>query len=45
LLPLVTCIVWIGVYPKPILDRMEPAARQFIESVRPPAPTVTAIAP
>src|SRR5437016_5767695 len=27
LLPLVACIVWIGVYPKPILDRMEPAAR------------------
>src|SRR3989442_2104814 len=34
LLPLVACIVWIGVYPKPILDRMEPTARQFIESVR-----------
>src|SRR3989441_6635044 len=45
LLPLVACIVWIGVYPKPILDRMEPAARQFIESVRPPGPTATAIAP
>src|SRR5437667_2242743 len=45
LLPLVACIVWIGVYPKPILDRMEPAARQFIESVRAPATTATAIAP
>jgi len=45
LLPLVACIVWIGVYPKPILDRMEPAARQFIESVRPPGPTATALAP
>ena len=28
-------IVAIGLYPKPILDRMEPAARQFVESVRP----------
>src|SRR5881397_43120 len=45
LLPLVACIVWIGVYPKPILDRMEPAARQFIESVRPPGPTAAAITP
>jgi len=45
LLPLVACIVWIGVYPKPILDRMEPAARQFIESVRPPGPTATALGP
>src|SRR5947208_6172070 len=45
LLPLVACIVWIGVYPKPILDRMEPAARQFIESVRLQGPTASAIAP
>src|SRR2546426_2193460 len=45
LLPLVACIVWIGVYPKPVLDRMEPPARPFIESVRPPGPTATAIAP
>src|SRR5213083_654029 len=45
LLPLVACIVWIGVYPKPFLQRMEPSARQFIESVRPPGPTATAIAP
>jgi NADH-quinone oxidoreductase subunit M len=40
LIPLLAGIVWIGVYPKPILQRMEPAARQFIQSVRPPgAPT------
>jgi NADH-quinone oxidoreductase subunit M len=40
LIPLLAGIVWIGVYPKPILRRMEPAARQFIQSVRPPgAPT------
>ena len=39
LAPLLVCIVWIGVYPKPILDRMEPSARRFVESVRPAAPT------
>src|SRR5881296_4230295 len=42
LLPLVACIVWIGVYPKPILDRMEPAALQFIQSVRASAAAMTA---
>jgi NADH-quinone oxidoreductase subunit M len=35
LIPLLVCIVWIGVYPKPFLTRMEPAARQLIEQVRP----------
>jgi NADH-quinone oxidoreductase subunit M len=34
LVPLVACIVWIGVYPKPILRRTEPAALQLIQSVR-----------
>ena len=34
LIPLLACIVWIGVYPKPLLTRMEPAARQLIEQVR-----------
>jgi NADH-quinone oxidoreductase subunit M len=34
LAPLVACIIWIGVYPAPILRRMEPAAQQFIQSVR-----------
>ena len=34
LLPLVACIVWIGVYPAPLLRRMEPSAQRFIESVR-----------
>ncbi|MGH7530815.1 MAG: complex I subunit 4 family protein [Gemmatimonadales bacterium] len=45
LLPLLACIVWIGVYPKPFLRRMEPSARHFIEQVRsgtPPAPAVAA---
>jgi len=42
LVPLLVCILWIGVYPKPFLRRMEPAARQLIEQVRPgqtPAPS------
>jgi len=34
LVPLLACIIWIGVYPKPFLRRMEPAARQLIEQVR-----------
>ncbi len=35
LVPLLACIVWLGVYPKPVLDRMEPAAHHLIETVRP----------
>jgi len=31
LLPLVALILWIGIYPRPILDRMEPAARKVLE--------------
>src|SRR5881392_3912647 len=37
LLPLVACIVWLGVYPAPVLRRMEPSAQRFIETVRPAA--------
>ncbi len=36
LLPLLACIVWIGVYPKPFLRRMEPSAQHFIQSVKAP---------
>jgi len=42
LVPLIACIVWIGVYPKPFLDRMAPSARQFIQSVEPHLPAVSA---
>jgi NADH-quinone oxidoreductase subunit M len=35
LVPLLVCILWVGIYPKPFLRRMEPAARQLIEQVRP----------
>src|SRR5207302_1811208 len=40
--PLLAGIVWIGVYPAPILRRMEPAAKQLIQSVRLDAATFTA---
>src|SRR5216110_1020057 len=42
LVPLLACIVWIGVYPAPILRRMEPAAINLIQSVRIDAATITA---
>ncbi|HTR19525.1 MAG TPA: NADH-quinone oxidoreductase subunit M [Gemmatimonadales bacterium] len=34
LVPLLVGIFWIGIYPKPILSRMEPAARHFIDTVK-----------
>ncbi|HEX5724491.1 MAG TPA: NADH-quinone oxidoreductase subunit M [Longimicrobiaceae bacterium] len=34
LLPLVALIFWLGLYPKPFLDRMEPAARRIVATVR-----------
>jgi len=37
LVPLLVCILWVGIYPKPFLRRMEPSARQLIEQVRPGA--------
>src|SRR5881392_17946 len=43
LVPLLACIVWIGVYPKPMLERMEPSARQLIQSVRLDAASFTAV--
>lgn len=35
LIPLVVLIFWIGIYPKPFLDRIEPAVKQIIEHVQP----------
>jgi NADH-quinone oxidoreductase subunit M len=35
LAPLLACILWLGIYPKPFLRRMEPSARQLIEQIRP----------
>jgi len=37
LVPLLAGILWIGIYPKPFLQRMEPSARALIEQLRPPS--------
>src|SRR5438132_7246015 len=43
LIPLLAGILWIGIYPKPFLRRMEPSAQRFIEQVKPAAtPTASA---
>ena len=31
--PLVACIIWLGVYPAPVLRRMEASAEQFVRTV------------
>jgi NADH-quinone oxidoreductase subunit M len=33
MIPLVACIIWLGVYPAPVLRRMETAAEHFVTSV------------
>ncbi len=33
LVPLVLLIFWIGIYPKPLLERIEPAAKQILQQV------------
>ncbi len=40
LLPIVAGILWMGLYPRPILDRMESAAKQYIEYVVPASEAV-----
>jgi NADH-quinone oxidoreductase subunit M len=42
MLPLVAGIVWLGLYPAPVLERMEPATRRYLEATvqrRAPQPT------
>jgi NADH-quinone oxidoreductase subunit M len=34
LIPLVICILWIGLYPRPFLKRMEASSRALVEQVR-----------
>jgi NADH-quinone oxidoreductase subunit M len=34
LVPLVACIIWLGVYPAPVLRRMEVSAEHFVELVQ-----------
>jgi NADH-quinone oxidoreductase subunit M len=38
LAPLLALILWLGFYPQPVLRRMEPAARAYIESAQRAAP-------
>src|SRR5438034_5766293 len=35
LVPLLVGVLWVWIYPKPFLQRMEPAARELIEQLRP----------
>jgi NADH-quinone oxidoreductase subunit M len=41
LVPLLAGIVWLGLYPGPVLRRMEPASRRFVQTVQPSAPVAT----
>jgi NADH-quinone oxidoreductase subunit M len=36
MLPLIVGIVWLGLYPAPVLERMEPASRHYLEAVGTP---------
>jgi NADH-quinone oxidoreductase subunit M len=42
LLPLIVGIVWLGLFPGPVLRRMEPATRRYVETVQPNARATTA---
>ncbi|MFL5403052.1 MAG: NuoM family protein [Gemmatimonadales bacterium] len=42
LLPLIVGIVWLGLFPGPVLRRMEPATRRYVELVSPSATPTTA---
>jgi NADH-quinone oxidoreductase subunit M len=43
LIPLVILIFWIGIYPKPFLDRIEPAAKQILLQVNSKVATVDTV--
>ncbi|MEK7380781.1 MAG: NADH-quinone oxidoreductase subunit M [Gemmatimonadota bacterium] len=46
LLPLIAGMIWLGLYPRPVLDRMEPATRHYLEMTTAPTPgAVTAVQP
>ena len=44
LAPILASIVWLGVYPAPVLRRMQPAAEQFVRTVETRAAMATALA-
>jgi len=43
MVPLVACIVWLGVYPAPVLARMEPASTRLVQIVEAKAARTTAL--
>jgi len=45
LAPLLIVILWLGLFPGPVLRRMEPSSRRFIELVRARAPDAPMIVP
>jgi len=42
LLPLLVGIVWLGLFPGPVLRRMEPATRRYVDAVQPHAASTAA---
>jgi NADH-quinone oxidoreductase subunit M len=42
LLPLLVGIVWLGLFPGPVLRRMEPATRRYVDAVAPHAASTAA---
>jgi NADH-quinone oxidoreductase subunit M len=42
LLPLLVGIVWLGLFPGPVLRRMEPATRRYVDAVQPYAASTAA---
>ncbi|MDZ4864935.1 MAG: NADH-quinone oxidoreductase subunit M [Gemmatimonadota bacterium] len=46
-LPLVAGMIWLGLYPKPVLDRMDAAAKRYVHLVQPgfERPAATALVP
>ncbi|MGE0353573.1 MAG: NuoM family protein [Gemmatimonadales bacterium] len=45
LVPLLIGIIWLGLYPAPVLKRMEPSAQRYLELVRPAGQSPSAIIP
>jgi NADH-quinone oxidoreductase subunit M len=45
LAPLLVVILWLGLFPGPVLRRMEPSSRRFIELVRLRAPEAPMVVP
>ena len=35
MVPLLVGIVWLGLYPAPVLQRMEPAAKRYLQLTQP----------